>query len=144
MSKSATSKGTTRAAQLALPNVWQLFIDSVGPLGVPPGTDLSIDASTLGPDQTTIIRGNMNDPSQTPFEGFYDTEGFIQYSLTIGQRTYSFYGVISPSSKKMSGYVTFRGDGQTDDDASWSAQARGGQDDDDRPRHNPAAKKGHK
>ena len=145
MSKSATSKRTTRAAQLALPKVWQLFIDSVGLIGVPNGADLTIDASISGPDQTTVIRGNMNDSSQTPFEGFYDLEGFIQYDFTIELREYNFYGVISPSGKRMSGYVTVRGgDGQADDDASWSAQARPGKDDDDRPRHKPAARKDHK
>lgn len=146
MSTSATSKGTTPAAQPAPPKVWQLFIDSIGPLGVPNGTDLSIDASMPGPDQSTVIRGNMNDSSQTPFAGFYDSEGFIQYGFRIELREYNFYGVISPSGMRMSGYVTFRGggDGQADDDASWSAQARGGGDDDDRPHRKPAAKNGHK
>ena len=145
MSTSATSKGTTRAAQPAPSKVWQLFIDSkIGLIGVPNGADLSIDANLPGPDQTTVIRGNMNDSSQTPFAGYYDLEGFIQYGFTIEQREYTFYGVISPSGMKMSGYVTFKGDGQADDDASWSAQARSGGDDDDRPHRKPAAKKGHK
>lgn len=141
MSKSAPSKRTTRAAQLALPRAWQLTISTDRPLN---GPELFIDASMPGPGQTTVIRGNMNDSSRTPFEGFYNSEGFIEYSYTIGPTAYNFYGVISPSGQNMSGYVTILGDGHADEDASWSAQARGGGDDDDRPHRKPAAKKGHK
>jgi hypothetical protein len=131
MSKSAPSNRTGREANIALLPDWNLSSLNAGIL--PGGLNMiefQFDSSMPGPnDETTVFRGHVDNTDQTSFEGFCDSERAINLSLEIAGAPHTFYGVISPSGKKMVGFIDppiIIGDAAVEEEASWSAQASGG------------------
>lgn len=142
MSTSATSKRTTRDATQPIPSPWKPTI-----VNVPPGSRLSLlngvrcivdsiaPPSALG---VSLIGGYLDNESKTPFDGFFNADQEISYTLTFEGALYTFFGVFNPSvNGRMIGLIKSDlpdgRDSDAEDEATWSAQARPVTEDSRRP-----------
>jgi hypothetical protein len=154
MSKHATSKQTTRAAELLPPLGWgPVAIHSVQPGKLPePGSwefgleglvfEVDPGKVDVGPEDRVFGIGGLTDRPGFNFSGFYDSGRVISFKLTDTEenRSYTFFGV--RSGNRLAGLVK-PDDDNGEEEASWSAQARGGGNE-GRGRGKAAAKKSRK
>ena len=138
MSKRATSKRTTRAVELFPPPGWgPVAIHHIEPRnesGLSPwesqleGLVFTLDSNKtdVGPEARVFGISGFADRQGCTFSGFYDSGQVISFKLTDTEenRSYTFFGVRSGNS--LAGLVKPDDDEHGEEEASWSAQARGG------------------
>jgi len=139
LSKRATSIRTPRAVELLPPEGWgPIAIHSVEP-GIQPEPDsweshldglvfeLDPGKTDVGPEARVFgISGSLTNRQGCTFSGFYDSGRVISFKLTNTEenRSYTFFGV--RSGNRLAGLVKPDDDEHGEEEASWSAQARGG------------------
>ena len=141
MSKRATSIRTPRAVELSPPSGWgPVAIHPIEPRKEPvlspwesqlEGLVFTLDSSKtdVGPVDRVFGISGFADRQGYTFSGFYDSGQVISFKLTNTEenRSYTFFGVRSGS--RLAGLVKPDDDENAEEEASWSAQARGGFDD---------------
>ncbi|MET0622463.1 MAG: hypothetical protein ABW250_05745 [Pyrinomonadaceae bacterium] len=154
MSTHATAKQSEPVGEDVLPTFWVQRIISDNPvLRILNSVAFSVTNPPPRNEPGRIpISGKVDMMPPTPpipFEGFYDA-GRITYTLTLEDVPYTFDGVVSTTGTSMGGIILApvnriaNGPDVDEDEGSWSAQARGGGEDDQHGAGKGGSKKGHK
>lgn len=149
MTTHAAARQKMRVTESAPAQQWTLKISSPNQnLAILNNVECQITRSMPGPNaQPTEIQGSVfTTAGPIPFSGYYESNQVISFSLILNGVPYTFFGVFSTTVKaSMGGIILAPGLGSdtdgSEDEGSWSSQARPTEDE-DCSRRKPAAPKG--